>query len=246
MARHSFHSRSFEHKMRCRSSSRTDARVGCRAVELSIRSPIPRHMVRAHRTLSISDSGLRLRVFSKPTTTGWTRPHCACLVVLMKRLGYTNLCARRALGASSPNKWVCRRHPELLGIHQYACAVPADIDKGHSPARNARRSLTRRETRVRAADIRLQQRHRYGYQMGWPADVVRNCDSPSAWPPISWTTMLSYALISRVFPEKLRLTRDDVPTTSRSLVDDTAISGARLYWKATPVFQCQGFPSRLP
>ena len=93
----------------------------------------------------------------------------------------------------------------------------------------------RRETRDRAADIRLQQGHRLRLPDGVaPADVVRNCGLPvglaayfldhDAW---------SYALISRVFEgESEGLTRDDIlDNITITWLTNTAISGARLYWE---------------
>jgi len=77
----------------------------------------------------------------------------------------------------------------------------APMPDGLSPERNSRSS----------ADIRLQQGIAYGYSGAAPQTLYGIADSPVAWPPISWTRRVSYALISRVFPEEAAgLTRDDV------------------------------------
>jgi len=172
----------------------------------------------------------------------------------MKRLGYTKFVAQggdwgavitEQMGVAG-GSGIARIHTNMPG------AVPADIDKAsiHRCA-SARRSLTRRETRVRAADIRLQQRHRLRLPDGLrPQTLYGIADSPvglaayfldhDAW---------SYALISRVFSgEAAGLTRDDVlDNITITWLTNTAISERASTGKANSrISVSKAFPSRLP
>jgi len=237
-------------KMRCRSSSRTDGPVGCRAVEdLSIRSPIPRRMVRAHRRFRLVIPSIpRLRVFRQADHHRLgPGPHCACLGRADEAPWIHEFVAQGGdWGAVITEQMGVKAAPELLGhSHQYAWRGSADMTGRHSPVRQCPTVSHRRETRVRTADIRLQQRHRLRLPDGLrPQTLYGIADSPvglaayfldhDAW---------SYALISRVFSgEAAGLTRDDVlDNITITWLTNTAISGARLYWESKlPYFSVKG------
>ena len=84
----------------------------------------------------------------QPTTTGWDPARIArAWVVLMQRLGYTKFVAQGGdLGSVVDDVMAEQAPPELLGIHTN---FPATVPSRQSPDI---RSLTRRNTRVPAAE----------------------------------------------------------------------------------------------
>ena len=116
----------------------------------------------------------------KPTTTGWDPAHIArAWVVLMKRLGYTKFVAQGGdWGAIITDLMACTgasgtaRHS-----HQHARRVFSRHRQGCPCGRSgAVRSLRRRETRVRAAGLRIREGHRLRLPDGVaPADALRDC-----------------------------------------------------------------------
>ena len=146
----------------------------------------------------------------KPTTTGWDPAHIArAWVVLMKRLGYTKFVAQGGdwgaiitdlMGVQAPRNCSAFTPTCLASFHPKLTRRP-------SPAPDAIRSFRRRETRVRAAEIRLQAKAsptatRWG--------CVRRRLYGIADSPVGLAAYFldhdarSYALIARVFERTVR------------------------------------------
>ena len=130
----------------------------------------------------------------KPTTTGWGPERIASAwTVLMKRLGYSKFVASGGdWGAVITDLMGVQAPPELLGIHtNMPGAVPEDIYRAILSGAPMPSGLSDDE---KTAFERLQFVYSkgvgYGYQMGLkPQTLYGIADSPSAWPPIFWTTM---------------------------------------------------------
>ncbi len=170
----------------------------------------------------------------KPTTTGWDSAHIArAWVVLMKRLGYTKFVAQGGDWGAVITESDGRAGASGIARHSHQHAWRGSSrhrQGGVLRCAGASRSLGRRETRVRAAAVRLQQRAS-ATATRWGC-ARRRCTElrihPSAWRPISsTTTRCSYALIARVFDGAAEgLTRDDIlDNITLTWLTNTAISG---------------------
>jgi hypothetical protein len=155
----------------------------------------------------------------------------------MKRLGYTKFVAQggdwgaiitEVMGAQAP--------PELFGIHtNMANVIPATSTRQRFPVRRRQRTLRRREGRLRATELRLCKGHRLRLPDGAAtADAVRNRGFASRLAAYFLDhDARSYELIARDFNGQSEgLTRDDIlDNITITWLTNTALSGARLYWR---------------
>ena len=229
-------------RMRCRSSSRTDGPA--RSIEqLKIIDPLTNptaHGASASDAFHVVIPSMPGYGFSgKPTTTGWDPARIArAWVELMKRLGYDEVRrARRRLGRA---RHECDGSTGAAGIarhsHQHARHGSArDCQGGPGRRAAARRPLSRREARVRAAGLLLSSTSATASR--WARARRRYTGlriRPSAWRPgCSTTTRAATSSSHASFdgqPEGL--TRDDVlDNITLFWLTNTAISSARLYWE---------------
>ena len=175
----------------------------------------------------------------KPATPGWDTPHIArALVVLMKRLGYTQFVAQGGdWGAVIVDQMGVQAAPELLGIHTNMAGIfPNDIHQAAASGAPPPAGLSADEkVAFERVQFVFQKGIAYGYQMGLrPQTLYGIADSPVGLAAYFLDhDARSYELIARVFDGQAEgLTRDDVlDNITITWLTNTALSGARLYWE---------------
>src|SRR6266404_1363381 len=244
-ARHSFHSRPFKTR-KCVAADRY-----ARMARLDHRSVDQSHGTWRERIgrFPPGDSvDTRLRVFRQADHHRLgPRAHRASMGRAHETPWLHKICgARRRLGCGHHRTNGCAGGSGIARhSHQYAWRGSGRHRQGgiHRCA-NARRSLTRRETSLRAADIRLQQRHRLRLPDGAaPPDVVRNCGLPRRpgrlFPGPRCVELR--ADLTRLFRRSCRPHPGRCPRQHHDhLVDEHGdFRSTPLLGKQTPVFQCQ-------
>jgi len=172
-------------KTRCRSSSRTDGRLGPRAAERSSsRLTDPTAHGGRQPMLSICDSvDAGLRVLRKTHQRGLgPRAHRRAWVLLMKRLGYTGFVAQGGDWGALVTDLMGQAAPECSDPHHMAGTVPPELDQAAFAGAPTPPNSRARRSRRTSSSLLLCKGLSTHRRWDTAPKRVRIADSPSAWP----------------------------------------------------------------